>query len=302
MNQTPLVTILLPVYNGEKTLKATLASLLKQTFTNFEIIIGIDGTKDKSKDIALSFKDPRIKIIEHPKNLGLADNLNVIISKASNHSLFYAMAEQDDIYVPERLQWEVDVMHNNSEIGLVSGIAKFIGNTKNVLFPGLLVHEKQFPEGEDLFKFLYVNQLKVVNTCMMWRKEVHKNHDLSFHNTYGNFNVDWDFVLRFSLLSKVYGIQEVLVEMNRKESNISVTTNKKAQFDASRALIKNFKQEFNEILTKEDYNKALKMHQKIELGYMSKIKLVLYAIYYTFLYQDIYFLKYISKRLRKYFS
>ncbi len=63
----PLVTILLPVYNGEKTIKATLASLLNQTFTDFELLIGIDGTTDKSKDIALSFNDDRIKIIEHPK-------------------------------------------------------------------------------------------------------------------------------------------------------------------------------------------------------------------------------------------
>ena len=57
---SPLVTILLPVYNGEKTIKATLESLLNQTFTDFELLIGIDGTTDASKALALSFNDSRI--------------------------------------------------------------------------------------------------------------------------------------------------------------------------------------------------------------------------------------------------
>ena len=94
---SPLVTILLPVYNGEKTIKATLESLLNQTFTDFELLIGIDGTTDASRDIALAFNDNRIKIIEHPKNLGLANNLNEIIKLASVNSQYFAMAEQDDI-------------------------------------------------------------------------------------------------------------------------------------------------------------------------------------------------------------
>ena len=149
----PLVTIVLPVYNGEKTIKATLESLLNQTFTNFEILIGIDGTMDQSKDIALRFNDNRIKIIEHPENLGLANNLNEIIKLASPNSQYFAMAEQDDIYVLERLQWQADVMQKHKDIGLVSGIVEFTGEKKNLLFPGLLIRGEQFLQGKDLFRF-----------------------------------------------------------------------------------------------------------------------------------------------------
>ena len=236
----PLVTILLPVYNGEKTIKATLESLLNQTFTNFEILIGIDGTTDKSKDIALSFKDNRIKIIEHPKNLGLANNLNEIIKLASPNSQYFAMAEQDDIYVPERLAWQIEVMEKDEDVGLISGIVEYTGVKKNLLFPGLLLRGEQFLQGEALFKFLYVNQLKVVNTCMLWRKSVHEKNDLEFNNTYGNFNVDWDYVLRFCLKSKVHGIPKKLVTMNRGLANNSVTTNTKGQHEASMKLLKDF--------------------------------------------------------------
>ena len=52
----PLVTIILPVYNGEKTLQSTLQSLVDQTFSNFELLVGIDGTEDKSENIIKAFK------------------------------------------------------------------------------------------------------------------------------------------------------------------------------------------------------------------------------------------------------
>jgi len=298
---SPLVTILLPVYNGEKTIKATLESLLNQTFTDFELLIGIDGTTDASKALALSFNDSRIKIIEHPKNLGLANNLNKIIKHASPNSHYFAMAEQDDIYVPERLEWQIDVMQKHEDVGLVSGIVEYTGVKKNLLFPGLLLRGEQFPQGEALFKYLYVNQLKVVNTCMLWRKSVHEENNFKFNNTYGNFNVDWDYVLRFCLKSKVYGIPKKLVTMNRNLTNNSVTTNAKGQHEASKQLLKNFKAELSYIIDHKNYKEALKVQHKIELGSYPKYKIPLMSFVYFVKYNDVYFLKYLVKKLKDYF-
>lgn len=300
-NKSPLISILLPVYNGEKTLRTTLESLLNQSFANFELLIGIDGTKDQSKNIAEAFNDKRIKIIEHSKNLGLADNVNTLISLAHPQSEYYAMAEQDDIYVPQRLEWQLQVMQQNPEVGLVSGIAEFIGDGGTVLFPGILVRGKQFPQGETLFKYLYEHQLKVVNTCMLWRKSVHQQQQLHFNNHYGNFNVDWDFILRFSLISQVHGIPKVLVHMNRKKTIGSVTTtNKAAQHRASRQLLKNFKKEYPQLIDDSLYRKALKQHRKIELGHRSKWGILVFGCYYALRYADVYFLMYIFKRISKY--
>lgn len=301
-NINPLVSIILPVYNGETTLKDTLQSLVSQTYTHFELLIGIDGTTDGSKAIAESFQDARIKIFEHPVNLGLAENVNSLVALTSSESDLIAMAEQDDIYVPERLQWQVEVMQNHPEVGLVSGITVFLGDNGQVLFPGILMEGHQFPQREALFKYLYENQLKVVNTCMMFKKSVHKSNQLKFQNTYGNYNVDWNYVLRFSLVSQVYGIPRVLVYMNRKKSHKSVTSNKSQQFIASRQLLKDFKAEFPNLVTSDLYHKALKQHRKIELGYRNKIHIILYGCYYSLIYGDIYFLKYIGNRTLKFFS
>lgn len=296
----PLVTIILPVYNGEKTLKATMDSLLTQTFTNFELLIGIDGTKDRSKSIAVSFKDNRIKVYENETNLGLAENLNILMSYVHPKAKYIAMAEQDDVYVPERLEWQIDIMQKHPEVGLVSGIAEFKSTNNSVLFPGILVKKQQFPQGEDLFTYLYKNQLKVVNTCMMLRKSVHHDNQLIFKNTYGNFNVDWDYILRFSLISEVYGVPKKLVTMNRLVMNTSVTRDKTSQHNASRQLLKDFKIEFPHIITKQLYNKALKQHRKIELGHQNKFDMIFKSIYYFFLYCDLYYLKYILLKAQNY--
>ncbi|WP_375234789.1 glycosyltransferase family 2 protein [Winogradskyella sp.] len=298
----PLVTILLPVYNGEKTIKTTLESLLNQTFENFEILIGIDGTTDKSKEIALNFNDNRIKIIEHPKNLGLANNLNKIMTQASEESQFFAMAEQDDIYVPERLEWQVEMMNKNPNVGLVSGIAQLVSETRRDLFPGILVYNSQFPKGKEMFKYTYINQLKVVNTCLLFRKSVHTNYELKFRNTYGNFNVDWDYILRFSLVSNIHGISKVLVKLNRNSTNLSVTLDRKKQHKMSRLLLNDFKKEYPQLITPKIYNKALKTHRKIEIGYKRKIEILFFSIYYFFIYFDLYFLNYCIKKLKEYFN
>jgi hypothetical protein len=211
------------------------------------------------------------------------------------------MAEQDDIYVPERLVWQIEVMENKPEVGLVSGIAEFVGNKNSVLFPGILVQNNEFPAGDEMFKFLYTEQLKVVNTCMLWRKSIHLDKKLKFNNTYGNFNVDWDYILRFSLISKIYGIPKVLVKMNRDTALNSVTTNKKAQHIASRQLIKDFRKEFATLVDGNLYNKALKNHRKIELGHNTKTGILLYGLFYFIRYRDVYFIRYINKRIKLYF-
>ncbi|WP_242133243.1 glycosyltransferase family 2 protein [Aestuariivivens marinum] len=301
-NDLPLVSIILPVYNGERTLRATLESLLAQTYSHFELLIGIDGTKDGSKAIAEAFGDKRIKIYEQPTNLGLANNLNSLISYTHPKTEFIAMAEQDDVYVPERLQWQVETLLQYPDVGLVSGIAEFVTDTQSKAFPDILVQGQLFPQGKELFNYLYTNQLKVVNTCMILRKNVHQSHNFVFRNSYGNFNVDWDYVLRFCLVSQVYGIPKVLVKMDRTGQRQSVTTNKWGQFKASRQLIKDFRHEFPNLITGQDYNKALKMCRKIELGHHPKLKLILYGLCYFLHYGDMYFLRYIGRRIKTYWK
>jgi glycosyltransferase involved in cell wall biosynthesis len=265
----PYVSIILPVYNGETTLKSTVKSVLDQTYTDYELVVCIDGTNDGSETILRGFKDPRIKIIKNDKNLGLAGTLNRLMHNLDKASRYVAMAEQDDWYYPERIMLEIEVLDNNPHCGLVSGIAEHLNGNKDKisLFPGILVSGGQYPEKyPDFFRFNYREQIKVVNTCMMFRKSVFVDNGLYFSRHYPNVSVDWSFVLRFSKFASVIGINKVLVRMDRRSERESITQNRQKQYEAARELIRSFYYENRDILSLDDYRYAMTTQWLIELN------------------------------------
>ena len=70
------VSVVMPVYNGEKYLKEAMDSILNQTYTDFEFIIINDGSQDKTKDIIFSYNDCRIIYLENEVNQGIVMTLN----------------------------------------------------------------------------------------------------------------------------------------------------------------------------------------------------------------------------------
>ena len=79
----PSISVIMPVYNAEKYLREAIDSVLAQTYTNFELLLINDGSKDSSKDIILSYHDPRIRYVENEKNLKLIATLNKGIDLAA---------------------------------------------------------------------------------------------------------------------------------------------------------------------------------------------------------------------------
>lgn len=262
------VSVVLPVYNGEKTLEATLKSLAAQTFQNFEVVACIDGTNDKSQDILNTFQSifPALTVLKNDVNLGLGPTMNRLVANATGD--YIAIAEQDDYYYPNRLQLQVDLLDERKDIGLVSGISEFWNGEKvTSKFPGLLVNGNQYPEGEKLFLLNFRNQIKVVNSCIMFRKSVHIDNGLYFTKHYPSISVDWTYILRFSLVSKIYGLHEVLVRLDRRNERKSVTSNKKKQFTATRELIRSFAYEYPEIISKKEYHYAIRTQTTMEVNH-----------------------------------
>ena len=113
---TPLsVSVVIPVYNGERFLRDSINSVLGQTFTDFEIVTVDDGSTDGSADIVRSYSDPRIRIVSHTRNLGLAEARNTGIR--SSRGVYVALLDSDDIAEPTRLADQFRAMEQ--ERGLV---------------------------------------------------------------------------------------------------------------------------------------------------------------------------------------
>ena len=114
MNNPP-VTVLMSVYNGARYLGEAIDSILGQTYRNFEFLIIDDGSTDDSIDIINAYKDPRIRLQQHP-NRGLAESLRqgVIDSRGG----YIIRADADDISYPSRIERQVIIFQNREDMGL----------------------------------------------------------------------------------------------------------------------------------------------------------------------------------------
>ena len=115
------ISILVPAFNAEKFISETISSILKQDFTDFELIIINDKSTDQTKKIVknLQSTDSRIKLLNLPKNKGRAGALNAGIKKAKGKYL--AFLDADDLMPPSRLSKQFKFLEKTPKIDLVYG-------------------------------------------------------------------------------------------------------------------------------------------------------------------------------------
>src|SRR3989344_2987764 len=96
-SENELITVGIPVFNGEANLEEAIKSILSQTYRHLKIIIADDCSTDRSKAIYEKFakKDSRIKVYRHKKNIGSVPNFNFLLQKAKSN--YFVWAAQDDI-------------------------------------------------------------------------------------------------------------------------------------------------------------------------------------------------------------
>ncbi|AFZ22699.1 glycosyl transferase [Cylindrospermum stagnale PCC 7417] len=117
------VSVIIPVYNAEKYVAATVQSVLSQTYQNLEILIIDDGSDDYSIKICQQFADPRIQII-HQANRGVPGARNTGIRYAQGDYL--AFLDADDIWLPTKLAQHVNHLNNSPTVGISFSYSAFI--------------------------------------------------------------------------------------------------------------------------------------------------------------------------------
>ncbi len=209
---TPLVSVLMPVYNAENYLAAAIGSILYQTYTNFELIICDDASTDGSLDVARSFTDPRITILTNSSNLGNAATRNKLTEQAKGK--YIAVLDADDIAEADRLEQQVDYLESHPLIGLcgtwVNVIAHYgeqRGRIKNLTHP----------------KELRINLLfsvPFIHSSVMARAELmHSNpYDPDFRQSQ-----DYELWCRLADITSFVNIPRYLVNYRWHDTNISIT-------------------------------------------------------------------------------
>lgn len=138
-----LVSIITPLYNSEKYIEATIESIIKQTYQNWEMIIVDDCSKDNSVNIAEKYvkNDKRIKLIKQEKHNGAAISRNIAIERSKGR--YIAFIDSDDIWLPDKLGKQIAFMKSNNYGFTYSyyQILKENGEiTKNIIKPKLKVN------------------------------------------------------------------------------------------------------------------------------------------------------------------
>ncbi len=108
----PLISVIIPAYNAEKTIKETINSVLNQTFSDFELIVINDGSKDATLEIISQITDPRLKVISY-NNAGASVSRN----RGFRNSIgeFIAFLDADDLWTPDKLAAQLAALKNHPE-------------------------------------------------------------------------------------------------------------------------------------------------------------------------------------------
>ncbi len=115
----PKVSVTIPVYNGEAHLAETIASVLAQSWGDFELVICDDHSTDGSLDVAAACMDDRIRILRSDRNLGFGGNWNRCLAAAQGR--YIKILPQDDLLHPDCLHRQAEVLDNDAhgEVALV---------------------------------------------------------------------------------------------------------------------------------------------------------------------------------------
>lgn len=158
----PRISILMPVWNGEKYLAAALDSVFAQTFTDFELIVVDDGSTDRTPEILRACPDPRLRVLR-------LEHAGIVL--ALNHGLAHARADwiarqdADDLSGPERLERQWQAVRQNPRAVLCHTAAEHFG-AGDVALPD----PARLPQSRSFMALKLCYQCPVVHTSVLFRK------------------------------------------------------------------------------------------------------------------------------------
>jgi glycosyltransferase involved in cell wall biosynthesis len=213
----PKVSVAMSVYNGAEYLRASIDSVLTQTFDDFEFIIVDDGSTDHSAEIIRSYTDSRI-VLRQQSNQGVATALNHALRLA--HGEYVARQDADDVSLPERFLKQVEFLDAHPEVAVVGTAATLIDRTgrRFSTFMPFVRHDR-------LVKELKRGVCPLMHGAVMLRRTALAQ--CGVYNPVFNWIQDVELWLRISQSHRLANMREVLYQFRKHDSS----TTYKARMD-----------------------------------------------------------------------
>ncbi|MDE5947153.1 MAG: glycosyltransferase [Oscillospiraceae bacterium] len=223
----PVISVVIPVYNREGTIKECIESILKQTYTNFEIIVVDDCSKDKTADVVDDMNDERIrKVIRLPENHGACYARNT--GAAAAKGKYIAFQDSDDIWYPEKLEKQFAFIEKNGYDLVFCGMHRQSNiNSEKKYFP----YYKLDTSDDIQEQLLYENCIST--QCILIKKDIFET--IKFNETVRRYQ-DWDFAIRAAEKATIAYQEEAMVYSIVQGNSISSTV---STFNALEVLYKN---------------------------------------------------------------
>jgi glycosyltransferase involved in cell wall biosynthesis len=183
------VSVIVPAFNADRFLRASLESVLNQTHQDFELIVVNDGSTDNTLAIARQFEelDPRVRVIDH-ENWGMGASLNDAIEKSCGE--WIARLDADDLMVPHRLERQISFVSNHPDIAVTASLVIYIDDHGNelgrsqsdIVHPGSAENKRESGALIDLHHPAVLMKRDVIRSIGGYRPEYWPCDDLELWN------------------------------------------------------------------------------------------------------------------------
>lgn len=207
----PLVSVIMPVYNAEKYISASLQSLLHQTYSDFEVILIDDCSSDKSMDIVRSYVDPRLRIIRNPINIGIAASRNRGLQSCKGR--YIALLDDDDISLPQRLEKQTAFLDDNKDIDVVGGMSIWIDEEDRIIREAI-----EMPADPDYIKTSFLFENMYNNSEVMFRRSLVENYGIRYAENMLGME-DFRFWIDCSKKGKFSNLDELILKRRMVSDN-----------------------------------------------------------------------------------
>jgi len=204
------VSVIIPAYNAMTYLPKTVESVLKQTFTDFEVLIVDDGSSDNTAEWASQLTDPRIKLV-FQENQGAAGARNTGITNSQGE--YIAFLDSDDLWEPTKLEKQVKCLDENLSVGLVHTWIAFVDQQSNLA--GKVMTTRG--EGDIWKQVVEYNPVRCGSTAMVRRC----CFDFGVFDQSIRFAEDWDMWIRIASRYSFAIVKEPLVYYREHPHNKS---------------------------------------------------------------------------------
>jgi Glycosyl transferase family 2 len=211
---TPRVTVLMAVYNGELHLREAIESIIRQTFQDFEFLIINDGSTDRTRELILSYDDPRIRLVDNKHQLGLTRSLNRGLRLAEGE--WIARQDADDVSEPERLARQVGFLEKHNEVALLGAWYRKIDSD------GAVIGNRELPCSWTQIRWSLLFICPFVHSAVMLRKSL-LVEQIGFYDEAFAYAQDYDLWSRIARRFSVANLAEYLVDYRTTAESMTLT-------------------------------------------------------------------------------